>query len=107
VSIIEKTNSGQFKWIDGGHHAQPPEGFDSYFGPPPWKRFINFDGVGALDDMMDKIREFPDGVSAEDAIRELTGGAAVYNASAIREALDRLFKIIDEDPEIDVSWPHE
>lgn len=102
VSIVEKANSGEFKWIDGGHPATPPEGFSGYFGPPPWRRFINFDGVAALDDVLDKIREFPDGVTAEDAIRELTGGDVVYNAGAVRCTLDRLFKIIDEDPEIDV-----
>lgn len=103
MSVVEKTGKGEFKWIDGGYPAKPPEGFDSYFGPPPWRRHINYDGVGALDELMDKIREFPDGVTAEDAIRDLIGGEAVYNADAIREGVGRILKMIDEDPEIEVS----
>lgn len=57
--------------------------------------------------MMDKIREFFDGVSVEDVICEFIGGVVVYNVLVICEVLDCLFKIIDEDFEIDVSWFYE
>jgi hypothetical protein len=103
VSVVEKANSGKFTWVDGAHEASPPEGFTNYFGPPPWRRHINFDGVSVLDDIIDKIREFPEGACAEDAIRELVGGEAVFHGPAVRSALERIFKMIDEDPEIDVS----
>ncbi|PNY26862.1 uncharacterized protein TCAP_03220 [Tolypocladium capitatum] len=90
-----------FRWIDGGHIATPPPGFDHYFGTPPLYRFIDFDGVSELDDMLTKVRELPEGMTAEDTIRRLVGEREVFSGPAVKTALGRLFEIIDEDPEID------
>jgi hypothetical protein len=53
--------------------------------------------------MMDKVRDMHEGMSAEDSIRKLIGERSTFNATAVRDALDRLIEILDEDPEIDVS----
>lgn len=94
----------EFKWINGGYSANPPAGFNDYFGRPPLFRHINFEGISELDDMVNKIRDMPEGMSPEDTIRKLIGEKDMYDAPAVKGALDRLMEILDEDPEIDVSW---
>lgn len=103
VSVIEKPGEVDFKWLDGGHDAKPPKGFENYFGAPPHYRFINFDGISAMDDTLEKIREMPDGLSAEEAMRSLLGEEESYTAPAVISTLGRLIEIIDADPEIEVS----
>lgn len=92
----------EFKWINGGHGVTPPEGFESYFGSTQLYRFIDFDGLAALDDVLFKIREMPEGESAEESIRKLAVGST-WSSKNITTTLDRLFQIIDEDPDIDVG----
>lgn len=53
--------------------------------------------------MPSKIREFPEGLTAEDTIRRLVGEQEVYSWPAVKAALDRVFEALDEDQEIDVS----
>ncbi|KAK2612292.1 hypothetical protein QQS21_001718 [Conoideocrella luteorostrata] len=89
-----------FKWINGTHVVVPPEGYESYFGNQELYRFFNFDGLDALDDVLLKVRDMPGGDSAEEAIRKLVQGAPLSSES-IHETIDRLFQIMDEDPEID------
>jgi hypothetical protein len=103
IDAVQKSGKGSFKWINGAHKAVPPTGFDDYFGTPPLFRFMEFDGVEGLGDMLEKVRDFPEGMSAEDTIRQLIGDDQVWTGKAVRSALDRLFEIIDSDPEIDVS----
>ncbi|KZZ91760.1 Serine hydrolase FSH [Moelleriella libera RCEF 2490] len=100
VDAAEKCSSAEFKWVNGAHVAQPPPGFDEYFGPGPLYRFIDIDGVSALDDMLSKLREFPEGLTAEDTMRRLVGQRAQFSATAVRSTLDRLIKTLDEDPSI-------
>lgn len=103
ISIIEKPGEIDFKWINGGHIAIPPAGFETYFGNPPLYRFINFDGVGGMDDITEKIRSIPEGTSAEETMRLLMGDQEAFTGPAVKETMARLFQILDEDPEIDVS----
>lgn len=95
-------DSVEFKWIDGGHGVTPPSGFDNYFGAPPLYRFIDFDGVSKIDDILSKVRDLPQGLTAEDTMRSLVGDQASWTVAAVRTTLDRLFDIVDSDPEIDV-----
>ncbi|KAG6049141.1 hypothetical protein E4U17_006919 [Claviceps sp. LM77 group G4] len=97
---VEKRGLARFKWINGGHAATPPPGFDEYFGPGPLYRFIDFDGVSELDDILSRLREIPQGTTAEDAMRRLVGDRSSFKATAIQDTLDRLMMILDEDPEI-------
>lgn len=66
---------------------------------------MEFDGINSLDDMLTKIRDFPEGMSAEDTMRQLLSEAESFSSNAVNKAMDRLLKIIDEDPEIDVCIP--
>lgn len=63
---------------------------------------MDYDGVGALDGLMVKIRDFPKGMTPEDTIRKLLGEENMFSFDAVHGALDRLHEIIDQDPEIDV-----
>lgn len=102
IDAVEKKGLARFKWINGGHAATPPPGFDEYFGPGPLYRFIDFDGVSELDDMLSRLRDIPQGMTAEDAMRRLVGDKPSFQATAIQNTLDRLMMILDEDPEITV-----
>lgn len=106
VSVIEKPGEIDFKWIDGAHNAYPPKGFENYFGAPPHYRFVNFDGIRAMDDTLEKIREMPDGLSAEESMRMLIGEEETYTAPAVLSTLGQLLELIDADPEIEVSLCH-
>lgn len=66
-------------------------------------RFIDFDGVNELDNMMSKLREFPEGLTAEDTMRRLVGDQGTFSAPAVRNTLTRLISILDDDPNITVS----
>lgn len=84
--------------------AKPPPGFEDYFGPGPLFRFVEFDGMEGFEDLIEKIRDFPEGTSAEDTMRQLFGDqGAGYNEVNLRKCLNHLFDIIDADPEIEVS----
>ena len=102
ISAAEKPGSVEFKWIDGAHDTTPPKGFETYFGAPPLYRFIAFDDINILDDMLSRIRDIPQGAYAEDTMRQLIGDNRSYTAPAILSAMDRLLSIIDDDPEIEV-----
>ncbi|RYP39452.1 hypothetical protein DL767_002186 [Monosporascus sp. MG133] len=101
INTIEKASRVKFRWIDGSHRAVPPPGFENYFGQPPLYRFVTFDGVEVLDDVLSKIRELPQGITPEDTIRSLVKEQQPYSPRTLQSALDRLFQIMDEDPEID------
>ncbi|KAF3763391.1 hypothetical protein M406DRAFT_261659 [Cryphonectria parasitica EP155] len=66
-----------FYFAHGPCRAVPPPGFEDYFGPAPHYRFIEPDGAaskGQSDDVLSRIREFPECEIAEDTMRELLRG---------------------------------
>lgn len=93
----------EFAWTQGIVPVKPPSGFEDYFGPGPLFRFVDFDGVEGFEDILDKIRDFPEGTSAEDTMRHLFGSQiAASTEMKLRKALNHLFDVIDADPEIEV-----
>ncbi|KAK8044979.1 Serine hydrolase FSH [Apiospora rasikravindrae] len=88
-----------FTWIDGIHETAPPDGFQDYFGAAPWHRHVKFEASNFLK----RIRQFPQEQGAEDSMRFLLAGEELIPAESLTEALDRIFKIMEEDPEITVS----
>ena len=56
-----------------------------------------------MDDITEKIRSIPEGTSAEETMRLLVGDQEAFTGPAVKETMARLFQILDEDPEIDVS----
>jgi predicted esterase len=101
IEELENTTDIEFKWIDGMQETQPPVGFENYFGSGQLYRHMEFDGISELDDMLARIREFPEGMSAEDTMRQLVGEKEMFSANAVHSCIDRLFKMLEEDPEID------
>ncbi|KAF4124438.1 Serine hydrolase (FSH1) [Geosmithia morbida] len=101
VQAVEKTGTMEFKWISGSYEANPPAGFKDYFGPPPLYRFIDCDGISAMDDLLTKIRDIPQGLTAEDSLRKLVGDSPLFTPKALKASLDELIGKIDEDPEVD------
>ncbi|KAK8069390.1 hypothetical protein PG994_006006 [Apiospora phragmitis] len=85
-----------FMWIDGIHETAPPDGFQDYFRAAPWHRHIKFEAANFLK----RIRQFPQEQRAEDSIWFLLAGEQLIPAESLTEALERIFKILDEDSEI-------
>ncbi|KAG6041354.1 hypothetical protein E4U41_004764 [Claviceps citrina] len=104
--FVAKTSaSGQisFKWITGRHEAIPPANFSDYFGRGPLYRFIPFDGIEALDDILHKLDEFPQGETAEDTIRQLVQSnyGSQYSTEGVRGAIEYIMDVVRDDPEIE------
>ncbi|KAL1621370.1 hypothetical protein SLS56_009203 [Neofusicoccum ribis] len=98
----EKTGVVDFAWTQGTVLAKPPPGFEDYFGPGPLFRFVEFDGMEGFEDLVEKIRDFPEGESAEDTMRRLYDNQRpAYSEMNLRKCLDHLFDVIDADPEIE------
>lgn len=91
-------------FVNGEHVADPPKGFELYFGNPPLYRNIDFDGTGKLDAAMDRLREISsDGECYEDAMRELMPeDENTYTAKAVLNTIDHIFRLLKQDPEIKV-----
>lgn len=100
---MEKRGSIDFVWTEGTCPATPPEGFEDYFGAGPLWRFIEYDG-GAAFDVVDSIRDFPEGSNAEETMRLLFGPNPSCLVESVQNAMQRLLSIIDADPEIEVSY---
>lgn len=101
VTALEARGNVQFTWTQGSCEAIPPPGFEDYFGAGPLWRFIDYDGSSAFD-ILEEIRDFPEGPNAEASMRLLMGEDTGYSAKGVREAIHKLLDLIDTDPEIEV-----
>lgn len=101
LNAVEPLGGIEFKWINGGHSVVPPPGFETFFGSAPHYRFVDFDGISEMDDMLSKIRDMPQKSTPEDTIRKLIGDMESFGAHAVRSTLDRLFEILEQNPDID------
>lgn len=93
----------QFTWTQGEYEAEPPQGFEDYFGAGPLWRFINYDGTNTFD-ILERIRDFPEGTTPEETMRMLMGETPSYTIKSVQGAMGRLIEMIDNDPEIEVSF---
>lgn len=104
VAKLEKVGKVEFKFVDGQFPVKPPDGFEDYFGPAPWYRNIEFDGIDGLAKMVDKLRTHTDGESYEDTLRSLLGsGDMPFELGTLQRTMDRIKQYLDEDPEIEVG----
>lgn len=73
----------------------PPPGFLEYFGPAPHYRFIEYDGI-EKNDILERVRDFPEGENAEDVLRELLPEGQDVVREAVHTAIDAVFRTIEE-----------
>lgn len=105
VAEAEKRGNAKFSWTQGLRKATPPAGFEDYFGAGPLWRFIDHDGSNTFD-VLERIRDFPEGPNAEATMRLLVDEESAYSMTSVQEAMQKLLDIIDADPEIEVSRVH-
>ncbi|CAD6443640.1 b34df6cb-47cc-4eed-8c17-f661ba13acdb [Sclerotinia trifoliorum] len=113
IKELASDETAELFFAHGPVDAFPPEGYEDYFGPGPHYRFIkpgNAEEGGS--DLLDRIRNFPKGATAEDQMRELmrigVGSAApVPNANGIhcdesaQDAMEYLYDIMQEEGPFD------
>src|SRR5689334_13826387 len=98
-------NTASFHFIHGPRQAFPPEGFEEFFGNPPYYRFIEPDDPEAEkaqegEDLLSKIRDFPEGLTPEDTMRELMKGSLSSRNSTVA-AIEYLYGIMEEEGPFD------
>ena len=106
-------NTAELHFVQGPVPAFPPEGFEDFFGTAPYYRFIEPSlGEKGGDDVLDRIRNFPEGATPEDQMRELMSGTTGSMASSVcsdddgsnqsaRAALDYLYRIMEKEGPFD------
>lgn len=76
----------------------PPEGFEDFFGKPPYYRFIEPDEKGTNDtDVLSRIRDFPECDTAEDTMRELMKEGVASSVRSTNRAIEYLFEIMEKE----------
>ncbi|TVY25116.1 hypothetical protein LHYA1_G005973 [Lachnellula hyalina] len=89
--------SAEFFFTQGTIPCSPPQGFTDYFGPGPHYRFIEYDGIEGTNqnDVLERVRDFPEGENAEDVLRELMPQGEDGIRSSVRNALDAIYHTIE------------
>lgn len=96
---LTEDGTATFHFIHGPCTAVPPEGFEEYFGKPPYFRFIEPDQDVETthdDDVLSRIRDFPDCETPEDTMRELMREGIASSHKSTDQALKFLVKIMEE-----------
>jgi hypothetical protein len=84
-----------FHFTQGFVECTPPPGFQDYFGPSPHYRFIEYDGI-EQNDVLERVRDFPEGENAEDVLRELLPNGVADITKSVSKALSSLYRTIEE-----------
>lgn len=108
---LRSDDTAALQFVHGPVEAFPPEGFEEFFGLGPYYRFIKpAETESGNGDVLDRIRHFPKGATAEDQMRELMRGGIgavpvpyqdVHSDVSAQEALDYLYQIMEEDGPFD------
>ncbi|KAE9366808.1 hypothetical protein N431DRAFT_350052 [Stipitochalara longipes BDJ] len=92
---LSSDGSTTFFFTQGTVECTPPPGFQDYFGPGPHYRFVDYDGIQG-NDVLERVRDFPEGESPEDVMRELLPVGEEGVRSSVRKALDIIYRTMDE-----------
>jgi hypothetical protein len=92
---LASDKSTTFFFTQGENTCTPPTGFNEYFGPPPHYRFIEYDGIGQ-NDVLERVRDFPEGENPEDVLRELMPRGKEDINKSVNNALDKLYRTMEE-----------
>ncbi|EKD12634.1 hypothetical protein MBM_09203 [Drepanopeziza brunnea f. sp. 'multigermtubi' MB_m1] len=85
----------EFFFTQGENPCQPPAGFLEYFGPAPHYRFIEYDGIDQ-NDVLERVRDFPESQSPEDVLRELLPEGDTKIRESVRAALTAIYATMEE-----------
>jgi len=99
VKELTSDNTASFHFIHGPCETVPPKGFEDYFGNPPYYRFIEPDDDGDSsedEDILARIRDFPDCETPEDTMRELMKEGVASSSKSTGGALQYLLDIMEE-----------
>ncbi|KAK3948978.1 serine hydrolase-domain-containing protein [Pseudoneurospora amorphoporcata] len=98
---FKRRGLGSFTYSQGTHEVGPPPGWEDYFGKPPLYRFLDVSHGDAFETLR-RLRHVPRGLNPEDTMRQLQSATEEedWHQEAWREALDGVFKTVDDDPEI-------
>ncbi|EPE03870.1 ef-hand calcium-binding domain protein [Ophiostoma piceae UAMH 11346] len=98
VKELSDSGDADFHFIEGPCVAVPPPGFEDYFGNPPYRRFMEPDEVGVTqeDDVLTRIRDFPDCETPEDTMRELMKEGVATSHRSTDNALKYLLNIMEQ-----------
>ncbi|TGO15105.1 hypothetical protein BTUL_0044g00440 [Botrytis tulipae] len=113
IKELASDETAELFFAHGPVDAFPPEGYEDYFGPGPHYRFIkpgNTEEGGS--DLLDRIRNFPKGATAEDQMRELMRGGidsavpvpnadGTYGDESAQDAMEYLYDIMQEEGPFD------
>ncbi|KAH6664675.1 serine hydrolase FSH [Halenospora varia] len=91
---LTSDNSASFVFTQGTIPCTPPPGFEDYFGPGPHYRFFEYDGI-QQNDVLERVRDFPEGENAEDVLRELMPSGDMSIRKNIKRALDALYHTME------------
>lgn len=92
---MEKDGNATFFFTQGENKCVPPVGFEDYFGPAPHYRFIQYDGIGQ-NDVLERVREFPEGENPEDVLRELMPQGGEQIQQSVRNALNAVYATMEK-----------
>lgn len=99
---LERRGLATFAYSQGSHEVEPPAGWEDYFGARPLYRFVDT-YYGDTFENLRRLRHIPHSISAEDAIRMVreAGEPEDWFYGVCSDALDDLFKRVEEHPDID------
>lgn len=102
VKELESDNSASFHFVQGPYEVAPPQGYEDFFGGPPYYRFIvPSDSDADTTDVIERIRDFPQLETPEMTMRELmTYGVAKTDESAQR-TLKYLYDVMEKEGPFD------
>ncbi|KAI9640184.1 hypothetical protein NHQ30_011421 [Ciborinia camelliae] len=99
-SELTTTSSSTFHFTQGTIECTPPPGFETYFGPGPHYRFVDYDGI-SQNDVLERIRDFPEGEKAEDVLRELMPEGSGDVRRSMKEALKAVYQTMESEGPFD------
>jgi len=91
---LSSDESVSFFFTQGTVECTPPPGFKDYFGPAPHYRFVDYDRIQE-NDVLERIRDFPEGENAEDVMRELMPAGEDSVRESVKKALKVLYHTMD------------
>lgn len=102
ASELERRGLATFTYSQGAHEVEPPAGWEDYFGMRPLYRFLDTRHGDNFENLR-RLRHMPHSVNPEDAMRMFQdcGEGEDWHQEVWREALNNVFKTLDEHPDVE------